>query len=93
MWQVRATAEVADEVSNLGFLLPYPISPPQPLQRVRQQLWLGRADAVATVEAEDILVVVALFLQHLGHAMIRFYPVVHIVAHDIRVVVIPITDC
>src|SRR5262249_15954052 len=46
------------------------ISSPHPFNGVRQELRLGVANAVARVSAEEVLVLIALGLQHLGHAVV-----------------------
>src|SRR5262249_37484373 len=61
------------------------IASPHPFDGVRQELRLGIADAVAGVSAEEILVLIALALQHLGHAVVGLDPVVHAIAQDVGV--------
>src|SRR5205823_12977221 len=61
------------------------IPSPHPFNGMRQELRLGIANAVASVSAEKILVLVALGLQYLGHAVVGLDPVVHPVAHDVGV--------
>src|SRR3984957_10829445 len=50
---------------------------PYPLDGMREELCLAVADAMARFAAEQVLVLVALGLQHLGHAAIGLHPVVH----------------
>jgi len=43
------------------------------------------------VEGEDVLIVVALGLQGRSEAMVGCYPIVHVIAHDVRVVEVAVT--
>ena len=61
------------------------VAPPHPLQRLRQGLLLHLALAVAGVECKHILVLISLVLEYGGHAMVGSDPVVHAVAHDVRI--------
>ena len=44
------------------------------------------------VQREDVLVLIALFLEHRGHTVIGDDPVVHVVAHDIWIKEILVGD-
>ncbi len=57
-----------------------------------QELRLCISDAVTRVEAIDILIVVTFGFQHTGHVIVRLYPVVHPIPHDVRVEVITVAD-
>ena len=41
---------------------------------------------------KQVLIFIPLGLEHFSHAVIGFYPVVHAVAHDIRVEQVPVAD-
>ena len=68
------------------------IALPKPFEGAGENLAAGIADAVARILAEEVLVVIALGLKDLGHAVIGFDPVMHAVAHDVRVVVVAVAD-
>src|SRR5262245_12285666 len=58
----------ATKQALLVFLRGIPL--PDPFDGVRQELCLGIADAVAGAAAEQVLMLVALLLQHLGHPVV-----------------------
>src|SRR3954463_14523069 len=68
------------------------ISLPRIFERNRQSLLPHTLVAVPGVAREHVLVVIALLRQHLRHALVGQDPVVHAVAHEIRVEQIAIAD-
>src|SRR5579864_6783683 len=88
---VERPAVIASRPWRLLALL-WRIPLPYPFDGVREKLRLGVADAVAGAATEQVLVLVALGLEHLGHAVVGLYPVVHAVAHDVRVEQVRVAD-
>ena len=76
------------------WLLNFPgsISLPHPLNRMGHELGLGVTDAVAGITTKQVLILITFSLQHLGHLVIRFHPVVHAVTHDVWIKVISIAN-
>ena len=68
------------------------IALPQPFQRFGQRLLFHAAVAVPGVAGEDELVVITLGGQHFGHVLVRDDPIVHVVAHDIRIQKVAVAD-
>ena len=64
---------------------------PNPLDGVRQELNLGVTNPMAGILAKEILVGITLGFENFGHAMVGLDPVVHAVAHHVRVERIIIT--
>jgi hypothetical protein len=61
------------------------VSPPDPLEGSWESLQLGRPIAVSGVPCEDELITIALRRQRLGHVFVGDDPVVHVVAHEVRI--------
>ena len=59
---------------------------------MRKELGFCIADTGAGVFAEQVLVHMALRLQHFRHAMVGFQSVVHAVTHDVRVEAVAVTN-
>ena len=68
------------------------IALPEIFQRLRQRLQLHRVIDMAGVAGKDKLVVIALRGQHLGHLLIGNHPVMHVVAHDVRIEKVAVAD-
>src|SRR6186713_3095075 len=68
------------------------VTAPHPLERLWQRLFAHFPVAVTGVERVAVLVLVTLVLEHLRHAVVSHHPVMHVVAHDIRVVEITVAD-
>ena len=76
------------------WLLNFPgtISLPDPLERMGQELRLGITDAVTGIAAKQVLILITFGLEYLGHLVIRFHPVVHVVTHNVWVEQVIITN-
>jgi hypothetical protein len=59
------------------------VTSPRPFQRLRQCLFAHPAIAMAGVEGEHVLILIALILERRGHTVIGNDPIVHVVAHDV----------
>jgi hypothetical protein len=59
---------------------------------VREELCLRVAHAVAGIQAEQVLVMIAFGLQRFGHAIVCLNPVVHAIAHHIGIEQIGLFD-
>ena len=68
------------------------IALPQPFQSFGQGLLFHAAVAVPGVAGKNKLVMIALGGQHLGHVLVGEDPIVHVVAHDIRIEKVPVAD-
>ena len=79
---------VVEGIARLKEPLEVPL--PDPLQRLRQRVEAHRPVAMTRVQCEHVLIVVLPALQRRGHAVIGGNPVMHVIAHDIRVQQVPI---
>src|SRR5437867_1925289 len=68
------------------------ISPPQPLERIRKRLLFHTTVDMAGVAGKHKLIVIAFASQNSRHVLAGDDPVVHIVAHDIWIQEIPVSD-
>ena len=62
-----------------------PITEPDPLDGMGEKLSLGICNAMTGVLAKKVLVGIPFGLKGLGHEMVGLNPVVHAIAHHIRV--------
>src|SRR6266516_4531848 len=62
-----------------------PIPLPNVFQRLSQSLLFHCPIDMPGVSGEDELIVIALSRQRLGHVLVGKYPIVHIVAHHVRI--------
>ena len=68
------------------------VSLPEVFQRLWEQLCLHGGVAVASVADETELVGVPLFLEDFRHPLVRQDPIVHVVAHDIGIEEVPVSN-
>src|SRR5512139_4078007 len=69
-----------------------PVAAPDVLERLGQRLLDDPAVAVTGGQREDVLVRVAPGLERRRHAVVGLHPVVHAVAHHVRIVEVAVPD-
>src|SRR5579863_4267099 len=72
------------------WLTPSAVALPHILESFRQRLFSRLAIYVARIASKDKLVVIALGREHSRHPLIGQHPVVHVIAHHVRVQQIPV---